>query len=166
MVVFSLCSIHQLLAMAEASLRKRRGVVRASITKLSGCVKDLVAKTDQGPSAANATVPGTARRGVQEHHYGLIDTIDGEEALRREQDTLDEHDDTVSGLSLRIQQLITACASSSPSSPHQIASKRLTRMKKGSINSAIEKLGTDADSVCLLHQHQEQLADLDRRLQQ
>ena len=33
-------------------------------------------------------------------------------------------------------------------------------MKKAlsSINSAIEKLGTDADSVCLLHQHQEQLA--------
>ena len=156
--------------MAEASLRKRRGVVRASITKLSGRVKDLEAKTDQESTLdlAQQTQQRLERLDAEfkEHHYGLIDAINGEEALRREQDTLDEHDDTLSGLSLRIQQLITACTSSSPSSPHHTASKRLIRMKKAlsSINSAIEKLGTDADSVCLLHQHQEQLADIKREI--
>ena len=33
--------------MTEANLRKRRGVVRSSITKLGSRIKDLEAKTDE-----------------------------------------------------------------------------------------------------------------------
>ena len=98
------------------------------------------------------------------HHYGLIDVID-DETLDREQVILDEHDDNVAILSLRIQKLLTVCTSSSPSSP-QIASKRLLRVKRSlsSISAAIDVPITESDDICLLYQHQEQLSDLKKEL--
>ena len=48
------------------------------------------------------------------HHYALIEHLEGTE-LQQEQETLDDHDDEISVLTIRIQQLIALCASSSAS---------------------------------------------------
>ena len=94
-----------------ATLRKRRGVVRASITRLTNRFKDLENDTDkpatlelaQGMTLLDA-LDGT-------HHHALIDLIDDEEALSTEQSILDDHDDFVADLSARkaVHQRLYAC---------------------------------------------------------
>jgi len=144
--------------------------VRASITKLGTRIKDLEGKADQESTMSLAQQAKLRLEQLDSefkaHHYGLVDAIDDEEALEQEQAILDEHDDNVSMLSLHVQQLIMSCSSSSPTSPYRITLKRLLRLKKtlSSVNDAVDGLGTDADSVCLLCQHQEQLADLKKEL--
>ena len=46
------------------------------------------------------------------HHHAVIDLIDDDEALAKEQETLDAHDDLLTELSVRLKQVIDT---SSPS---------------------------------------------------
>lgn len=80
-----------------ATLRRRRGVVRASITRLSSRLNDLEGKTDQA-----TTHDITQRTSLKltkldsefkTYHYRLIDLIDDDDTLEREQAVLDEHDE-------------------------------------------------------------------------
>ena len=93
---------------------KRRGVVCASITRLGSRLIGLEDKADQ---------PGTrdlAQRMAMKletldpefkgHHLALVDLIEDEEVMRKKQDTLDEHDDDVTTLTLAIQWLIAVCS--------------------------------------------------------
>ena len=95
------------------------------------------------------------------HHHAFID----EEILQGEQNTLDEHDDLVAQLAVRIQQLITLCTSSLDSSPRKIASRRLSHLQKtlSTIGEAITSSDVTADP-CLLRQYEEQLGDVKREL--
>lgn len=97
------------------------------------------------------------------HHYALVD---GDEALSKEQEVLDEHDDDVANLASRIKLLITACSSSQESSSRRLASRRLTHLAKNlsSIRDEISPLSTDTDDICLLRQYQEQLQDFKKEL--
>ena len=68
------------------------------------------------------------------HHYAIVDLIE-EGAMDAEQTTLDEHDDRVTDLSIRLQQLITrlsagSIAPTAEASSHQILSKRFDRVEK------------------------------------
>ena len=72
-------------------------------------------------------------------HYDLVDVVDAEEALQKEHDILDEHDNGLAILAAHVRQLITAYAYLSPSNLHMIASKRLLRLQRGlsSVNETI-----------------------------
>ena len=89
------------------------------------------------------------------HHHAFIDLIDDEETLQKEQSTLDEHDDFVAELAVRIQQLITVCTPPSDASPRKIASRRLSHLQKSlsSIHTAIASLSGGPDDTCLLRQY-------------
>ena len=151
-----------------SNLRKRRGVARASVTRLSTRLKDL-----EGNPGESTTLD-LAQRMTQKldaldaefrtHHHALIDLIDDEETLEKEQTTLDEHDDFAAELSVRIKRLISACTSSPDAPPRKIASRRLSHLQKNvsAINEAIPTLTGSSDDVCLLHQYQEQLSDYKR----
>ena len=149
---------------------KRRGISRASITRLTTKLKDLESKVDQ---------PGTfdlAQRMKQRletldsefktHHYGLVEHIDEEEALKREQEALDDRDDEIAVLAVRVQRLINSCAPSSVSDPRKIASRRLTYLQKSlsSARDAIRAFSGGDDDVFLLRQHEEQLVDYKKEL--
>ena len=121
----------RLLTMSNVStLRKRRGVVRASITRLTNRLKELEGDTD---SPVTLDLAGGMTRKLdaldtefRAHHQALVDLIDDEEALLTEQNTLDDHDDHVAVLTARIRQLVSACTPSSDLSLRKIASRRLS----------------------------------------
>lgn len=70
------------------------------------------------------------------HHYALVEQVD-EEALQHEQEIiLDEHDDEISTLDIRIQQLIaTSVSTTSHSNPRKVASRRLAHLQNCSWGS-------------------------------
>ena len=87
-------SSSRLSTMSNAStLRKRRGVVRASITRLTSRLRDLESDTEK--PAALDLAQGMIRKlnalnsEFRTHHQALVDLIDDEEAIQTEQKTLD-----------------------------------------------------------------------------
>ena len=119
-----------------STLRKRRGVVRASITRLTNRLKDLESDTDK--PATLDLAQGMTRKlealdsEFRTHHHALVDLVEDEEALLTEQKILDDHDDLVAELTVCIQQLVNACTPSSDPPLRKIASRRLSP-EKGSI---------------------------------
>ena len=85
----------------------------------------------------------------------------GMKQLKNEQETLDNHDDEMAVLAVRVQQLITACASSSDVNPRKIVSRRFAHLQKSlsSVSDAIKALPGESDDALVLRQHEEQLAD-------
>ena len=83
--------------MADAStLRKCRGVVQASITCLSGRVKELESKADQPTTIDVARCTKDKQESLDSefkvHHFAVIDVIDEKDGatLRKEQDILEK----------------------------------------------------------------------------
>ena len=149
----------------ESALRKRRGVSRASITRLTRRLGELEGAADQ-PSTLD--VAQQLKKKLEDlvsefktHHYSLIDVIDDDHTLEAEQATLDKHDEDVTALTIRIQHVLEACTSSRASNPRNIASRKLLRLRRclASVAESVSSLPGEADNVCVLHQHQEQLSD-------
>ena len=151
------------MAQDPTTLRKRRGVVRASIIRLFTCLKDLESKADQ-PAALNLTRQMSQKlesldSDFKLHHYALIDDT---ESMLKEQDILDGDDDEMATLSTCIKRLIVVCDSSSKFGPRKIASRRLVCLGRNlfTVNERIGSLSAGPDDVCLLRQYEEQLRDL------
>ena len=151
-----------------ATLRRRRGVARASITRLTHRLKDL--EKDVGGPRTLELARGMTRKldsldsEFRTNHHALIDLIDDDETLHKEQTVLDEHDDSIAELAARTEQLIKLCTSASDPSPRRIASRRLSHVKK-TLASIVEAVTTSGkDDTCLLHQYEEQLMDIKREL--
>lgn len=146
-----------------SSNRKKRGVVRASITKLGSRVTELEAATSLPGTVDRARRLTTRLESLAEefklHHYSVIDLLDGEEDLAREQEIFDEQDEDVSQLALRLEGVISTCPASDPSQC-KIATGRLKHLEKrlSSIFSSVTSFPADGD-VCLLQQFEEQLSD-------
>ena len=159
-----LCRSNSRTSMSDlATLKKRRGVAKASITRLTHRLEEL--ESDPEKSTALDLARGMARKletldsDFRTQHHALIDLVNDEDALIAEQGTLDNHDDFVAELSARIH-LISACAPSSDQSTRKVALKRLSRLQKSltSIQGAIPSDEGSATDVCLLQQYEEELA--------
>ena len=130
-----------------ATLR-RRGVVRASVTRLATRLRELESKVDAPttPSLAQrmSTKLDTLDSDFKAHHLAVIDAIaeGDEEGLTKEQEILDAHDDEVASLASRIEYLLQMCSSASESGTRSIAVSRLSQLKTRicSTNSAIDSL--------------------------
>ena len=157
--------------------RKRRGVVRASITRIARRVSELEAK-EELTHGDLLTVQGLLHKlngldtDFKSYHFAIVDAVEDE----LEQDALDEHDDRVSLLTTRAQRLIAPQSSDSvrgrtgrPSSTctaetytqTQQLSRLLDRLEKklkeivDSIKAA--EAGDDVDT-CVMLQYEEQLS--------
>ena len=143
-----------------SSNRKKRGTVRASITRLRSKLAELEAMTDKPAAIEQArrltTRLDTLSAEFKVHHYAIVDLLEGEEDMAKEQEVLDTHDDEVEQLTTRMQKLVT-----SGESNLKTAMKRLRRLEKSlsSISDSIPFLEPDGDDVCLLQQHQERLTE-------
>ena len=143
--------------------------MRASITRLTSRLKDL--EKDADKPATLDLAQGMTRKldsldaDFRTHHHAVVDVVDDEETLEREQTTLDEHDDVVAELAARIEQLVSLCVSTSDSSPCRIASRRLSHLQKKllSVSESITSSDRTVDT-CLLNQYEEQLGDIKREL--
>ena len=98
------------------AFHKKRTVVRFSLTKLGTKLTELEADTSI-PTLKNAKDLAdklkTLEQDFKNHQLSIIDRTDATEALAEEQQALDDNDDQVSELRIRIQRLITLSAASS-----------------------------------------------------
>ncbi len=94
------------------------------------------------------------------HMLAIIDLTDGEEALAMEQDALDDHDDIISELTIRIQRLISILM---PRDLLKSSNRRLAHMqeKLDAVEKTICRMDIDdPDAECILEQHTKQILDL------
>ena len=148
--------------MSETVLRRRRGVTRASLTRLTTRLRELETKTDEAGTLDLAQRLEQKLKDLKSdfmtHHLALIDALTDDSALETEQEVLDEHDEEVTQLDVRIQHLIATCSPPQDSNSHKLAHKRLLRLRKN-LSESESVLSSDSDDVCMIHQHQEQLSD-------
>ena len=153
-----------------ANAKKRRGVARASLTRLSTRLKDL--EGEPGESKTLDLVQRMSQKlsdldsEFRTHHHTLIDLLDDEEYLAKEQETLDLHDDLVTELSLRVNQVIAAPSPSSDESSRRIVSRKLTHLQKSltSITAIIGDASAAPFDTCLLRQYEERTNDINKDL--
>ena len=150
--------------------RKRRGVARASLTRLSNRLRDLEGELGEPKT------PELAQRMSQKlsdldsefrsHHYALIDLIDEDKSLAKEQEVLDSHDDLVAELGVRIKQVITDSLPSAVESSRKITSRKLTHLQKSlsAMLSTVSDSTTTISDHCVLCQYQEKAADIKKDL--
>ena len=155
-----------------ATLRKRRGVIKASITRLNTRLNDLESKihepTTSSPAQRMLQTLDTLNADFKKHHYAVIDRIDEADVktLGSEQDALDQHDDGISNLAMQIEQVIGACSLTSGFGARKIVSRRLSYLKNNlsAVNTAVHALTAESAELHLLHQYQEQLSDFKKEL--
>ena len=96
-------------ARALANHKKRRGVVRASLTRLGTKLGELEGSTDQPDTLDHAkrliTKLECLDAEYKTHHYSIVDLTDDEGDLATEQAALDDHDENIALLGIRIQRL-------------------------------------------------------------
>ena len=158
--------------MSATNLRKRRGVAKASITRLDTRLKTLESAIDQ-PTTRDSARQLSAK--LKEYdaefktaHLSLVDLIDDEDALMGEQAALDAHEDFVASLAIRIDALL-ACVESSAGTKideRKLLSRRLKRLEEclSNADKAISDLSGEEKDSCRLKQHDEQLHDYKKEL--
>lgn len=148
---------------ALANFRKRRGVVKASITRIETRLSALESTHDED-TVENArqllSKLKTCDTDFKDLHMSVVDLVDEEEA---EQATLDNHDDLVASMTLRIQKLI-ATLKPPPDrrvESHKLLTRKLKRIQDclSAINDAVGALTGDAKDIRRLRLHEEQLGD-------
>ena len=104
----------------------------------------------------------------KEFYLLIIDQVDGDEALEAEQVVLDEHDDDVASLTVRLQRLMNS-DSTTPTVTHdrerRSLSLKISRLERGlkATDEAVSAPTEDTEDLSLV-QHQEQLSDYKKDL--
>ena len=145
-------------------------MARASLTRLSKYLKDL-----EG-DAGEPKMLELARRMSQKladldsefraHHHALIDLMDDDDSLAKEQDVLDSHDDLVAELGVRVKQVIAASSPSTVDSSRRITSRKLAHLQK-SLSAILSIVGDKTAAIsdtCVLRQYEEKANDINKDL--
>ena len=109
--------------MAASNLRKRRGVVRASVTRLNERIFELEGTTDvhhiTDPAHQLLTKLQTLDSDFKKAHFDLIDLIDEADttSLENEQAVINKFDDDVSDYTVRLEALIKRAPLATPVVP-------------------------------------------------
>lgn len=154
-----------------SNLHKKRGVVKASTTKLTLRIKQLESKVHE-PSTlelAQQLVPNmnSLDARFKEHHFSFIDIADekDETSLAKEQNVLDNHDKELSVLQLHAQQLIHKCSASDTGSRNTISPvTSLTYDIINKMETTFATLSKKPEETHLYHHYQEQHQDFKSEL--
>ena len=160
---------------AKRSNRRRRGVARASPTRLEAKVAEMESEHDR-TSATHSSAQRLQKclkeitADFKTYHLALVDLVE-EGELEAEQATLDEHEDKTLRLASRLRQIISECEAGTyttdQSTPNQHLSKRLRHIEQNLslVVSAVDSTASGPDvDTCLLHQYESQLSDLKTEL--
>ena len=158
--------------MAELAFhKKRRGVIKASLTKLKTKLTDLEGDTTIPTlmeSARNlADKLDTLRQDFKTHQLAIMDQTNKEDALADEQQVPDDNDDQVSELSVCIQHLITLATKSKSPDIARVANRQLTLLqaKLESIDTAIHDLdNAEEDIAYILEGYRDQVTEIKAEL--
>ena len=152
-----------------AALRRRRGVVKRSVTKLLNQLSDVEAdpatKTDQAKQLV--TKLENLDKEFRAAHLEVISALDDDSPdLEHEHTVMDKHEDDVSSASLRLQALLKPSSPSADTSSTRLPSRKLLPIDRSLKDTEVTlgALDDSHDDVPLLEQHQERLADLKKEL--
>ena len=151
---------------ALTSQRRKRGVVKASITRLQSKITALESSLEDPDSPARARQIAEKLRELDSdfkvQHFALIELIENEEDLQREQEVLDTHDDELARLTIAIQRILSSCSHIAP--PLDENSRRLLLRKlkylEGKLRAVAARArpGESAEvEECLLKHYEEEL---------
>ena len=163
-------------SVALAALKRRKGAIKANITKLTTKVAELEAK-DREPTILThaqqlAKRPESLDGDFKTCHFAIIDILDDEEQLAGEQDVPDKHDDEIADLELLLQALMvpvttpTITPGSHPLPTRDILERWSAQLQSRlvSIHEKIGDIKDDGSDIHLIHLYQEHLANLKREL--
>ena len=152
--------------MAELAFHKKRGVVKASLTKLRTKLTDLEGDTTI-PTLMESARNLADKQDFKTHQLAIMDRTNEEDALADEQQVLDDNDDQVSELSVFIQRLITLATKSKSPDIARVANRQLTLLqaKLESTDTAIHDLDdTEEDIACILERYGDQVTEIKAKL--
>ncbi len=155
---------------AITALRRRRGAVKASITKLTSTLELLEGQeVDQlaiGRAQQLLKRLETLDADFKSHHFTILDVLEGEAQVKSEQETLDKHDEDVMELSIRWQVLTTMATDPHTLPNHGIISRRLAYLqgRLGLITEDANTLSGDPEEIHLVYTNQELLTELKTEL--
>ena len=173
--------------MAASNLRKRRGVVRRSVTKLDERITELENTTDPlriaDPARQLLSKLQTFDTDFKKKHFDLIDLIDesDETTLEREQVVIDKFDDDIVNYTERLEALIKRAPVAPPTAPVALPTvapvappvdrrpptRKMSRIRTGldQISRTIETAASDTHvDHSLLAQCQEEILDYKKGL--
>ena len=151
-----------------SKLRKRRGVVRASITLLTTRLKELEDADPELDTPKHAQQLLGKLKSLDEEfrglHYDVIDLIDdgSEDTVEAEQVILDKHDDDVSALTVRLKSL-SAATVSPVADARKALSRRLSRLRTG-LRRIHDIVHDTSPEKSVLMQCQEEVSDYKKDL--
>uniref|UniRef100_A0A1X7VKF3 DUF5641 domain-containing protein n=1 Tax=Amphimedon queenslandica TaxID=400682 RepID=A0A1X7VKF3_AMPQE len=162
------------IATLSHSLRKKRGVIRSSITRLGTKLKELEDSshlpTTTGQAEQIAAKLHKLDAEFKDLHLQIVDVTEAEDDLEREQDILDKHDDRISDFQLRVSEVCTASSTRTPvDAPEKvIISRRLSRLEKNltAAHTIISSLPDSHDDTSLFEQYREQMSEYKTELAQ
>ena len=141
-------------------IRRRRGVVCSSITRLEKRLWELEAILSQ-PATADHAQELTAKLAVldaeyKSYHLELIDLVEDSEVLEKEQDMFDNHDNAITDMNIRLKRLCSIATSSS-TDQQRMSSRKLAHLERGilTIQGTISALPADS----LIEQYEAQLSN-------
>lgn len=152
-----------------SKLRRRRGVAKGSITRIENRLANLEGESD------HPNVRDSARQMLailKEHdadfkknHLTLVELTEDDDALIAEQATLDEHDDLVAALTVRIMTLADSTTTSTKAvSAREFLVRRCERLESRLTETATALTSLTCEDVCKLQQYQEQSLDFKREM--
>ena len=160
---------------AISTAKKRRGIARASLTRLDTKLKELEDRSEPDPVVRLESVRQTKTKlasldsDFRTHHFNLVDLLEERAELDAEQAVLDEQDDRVAGLSTRIECLINRLSTSPPSTrpvltdSRGVTSRRLRQLERR-LSTVNDTLSTDPTDECTVRQLEEEISDLKSEL--
>lgn len=160
----------QELAKAVSTAKRRRGVAKRSLTRFTTRLRELESREPEASTVALAEQMlaklKTIDSDFKSHNLALVDIMEDEAALEEEQATLDDHDDVVSDLSIRLKKLIPSRSVSRGLDPRKLATRRMSHVKKNltTFQGDIDSMGSEPRDVCLIRQHEEQLLETKKEL--
>ena len=154
-----------------SAVRKKRNTALKSIARLADRLKDLEGKVPESTTFDLAKDLDKKLTNLDEEvrkqHSKLIDLIDEEEedTLQAEQGVLDQHDDELAALNIRIKQLILASSASVNSGYRKSTSRKLSRIERSlqALSDDVKPL-TDPADIVVVRQHDERLQGLKSEL--
>ena len=87
------------------------------------------------------------------HHHALIDLINDEGSLAREQDVLDTHDDLIAELTVCVKQVIGTFSPVATGFSHKIASQKLAHMQKSLASISSSSSSSSLTVICIVLQY-------------
>ena len=169
---FSYSPTVEIMSESITDLRRKRGNVRSSITRIRTRLRTLQEKEDKSDISNHARQMSqrldTLSSKFKEIHYSIVAQLESEDELTREQANLDETDDEVAQLLVEIE-ILAQPPSISPDGDKErdgrILSRRLTRIERklDNIGSTIEDEEGEID-IYLVQQYEADMIDYKREL--